>query len=303
MRHDKLEQQLGLLLMLTQGRSYTVGQMCEMLRLSPRNVYYYLDFFRETGFIVEKREGGYCIDRSSPFLRQLTDNIAFTEEEVIAMYRILNKVEEDAVVRNLKRKLARFYDLDILNDQQLVEQQAKAVNALAYAIRMRKMAVLRGYSSGHSQTQRDRLVEPFLLMNNNQDVRCYEPSSKQNKTFKVARMQSVDVLDEEWKHKSRHKQAFMDVFMFSSENPVEVSLRMGTLAANLFREEYPAAIPYLKREDDSHWLLRLPVSSYQGICRFVLGLFDDVEILGDDGFKQFVSEKVHHLTTFLPSTM
>ena len=208
MRHDKLEQQLGLLLMLTQGRSYTVGQICEMFRLSPRNVYYYLDFFRETGFIVEKREGGYCIDRSSPFLRQLTDNIAFTEEEVIAMYRILNKVEEDAVVRNLKRKLARFYDLDILNDQQLVVQQAKAVNALAYAIRMRKMVVLRGYSSGHSQTQRDRLVEPFMLMNNNQDVRCYEPSSKQNKTLRnivldmedeVLANAGVDVFEEVFK--------------------------------------------------------------------------------------------------------
>ena len=95
MRHDKLEQQLSLLLLLTQGRSYTVGQICDMLRLSPRNVYYYLDFFRETGFIVEKREGGYCIDRSSPFLRQLIEHIEFTEEEVIAMHRILNKVEED----------------------------------------------------------------------------------------------------------------------------------------------------------------------------------------------------------------
>ena len=303
MRHDKLEQQLSLLLLLTQGRSYTVGHICDMLRLSPRNVYYYLDFFRETGFIVEKREGGYCIDRSSPFLRQLIEHIEFTEEEVIALHRILNKVEEDAVVKNLKRKLARFYDLEILNDQQIVEQQAKAVNALAYAIKMRRMAVLRGYSSGHSQTQRDRLVEPFLLMNNNQDVRCYEPASKLNKTFKVARMQSVEVLEEEWKYKSRHRQTFTDVFMFSSNEPVEVTLRLGTLSANLFREEYPAAIPYLKREDDSHWLLRLPVSSYQGICRFVLGLFDDIEILGDDGFKQFLSEKIHHLTTFLPSTM
>ena len=116
-------------------------------------------------------------------------------------------------------------------------------------------------------------------------------------------MQSVEVLEEEWKYKSRHRQTFTDVFMFSSDEPVEVTLRLGTLSANLFREEYPAAIPYLKRDDDSHWLLRLPVSSYQGICRFVLGLFDDIEILGDDGFRQFLSEKIHHLTTFLPSTM
>ena len=31
--------------------------------------------------------------------------------------------------------------------------------------------------------------------------------------------------------------------------------------------------------------------------------FDDIEILGDVGFKQFLSEKIHHLTTFLPSTI
>ena len=39
------------------------------------------------------------------------------------------------------------------------------------------------YSSPHSHSVTNRVVEPFLLMNNNQDVRCHEIETRTNKTF------------------------------------------------------------------------------------------------------------------------
>ena len=291
MRHDKLEMQLQLLLALSQNKSLTVDELSRRFGLSRRSLYYYLDFYRDCGFIVEKQGPYYRIDRESPFFKQLIARISFSEEEAIAIMRILNKVEEDALVRNIKRKLGRFYDFDIQNDSEFAEQQARNVSMLCQAIKLKRLAVLKGYSSGHSQTKKDRLVEPYLMMNGNQDVRCHELSSGMNKTFKLSRMENVEMLADEWLREEEHRQMFTDIFMFSGEKQYTIDLRMGTLASNLLREEYPASIPFIEQEDEWHWLLHLPVCSYRGIGRFVLGLFEDVQVLGDKGFMDYLKEK------------
>lgn len=291
MRHDKLEMQLQLLLALSQNRSLTIDELSGRFGLSRRSLYYYLDFYRDCGFIVEKTGNCYRIDRESPFFKQLIARISFTEEEAIAISRILNKVEEDALVRSIRQKIGRFYDFNIQNDPQLAEQQAQKVSALCQAIKLKRMVILRGYSSGHSQTKKDRLVEPYLMMNNNQDVRCHELSSGMNKTFKLARMASVEMLSDEWIHEQEHRLLYTDVFMFSGEEQHPITLRMGQLATNLLREEYPAGTACLEQEDERHWLLRMPVCSYQGIGRFVMGLFEDIEVLGDAGFHAYLREK------------
>ena len=166
--------QLQLLLALSQNKSLTVDELSQRFGLSRRSLYYYLDFYRDCGFIVEKQGPYYRIDRESPFFKQLIARISFSEEEAIAIMRILNKVEEDALVRNIKRKLGRFYDFDIQNDSEFAEQQARNVSMLCQAIKLKRLAVLKGYLSGNSQTKKDRLVEPYLMMNGNQDVRCHE---------------------------------------------------------------------------------------------------------------------------------
>ena len=292
MRHDKLEMQLQLMLALSQNNQYTAEQLCERFSISRRNFYYYIEFFRDCGFIVEKRGKHYCIDRESPFFRQLIERISFTEDEAVTLLRILNKVNEDALVRNIRQKLNRFYDFDVLNDAQLVEQRAQALSALSTAIRLKRMVVLKDYSSGHSKTVRDRLVEPFMLMNGNRDVRCYEPSSGMNKTFRLSRMKQVELLSDEWENEKRHVHLFIDAFMFSSEHPVTVTLRLDTLSANVLREEYPSAAVHMNPDGDSHFLLRLPVAGYQGIGRFVMGLFENIEVLGDNNFKAYLRDKI-----------
>lgn len=50
MRHDKLERELYLLQLLTENRTYTIERLCEKLGISRRNLYYYLEFFRDSGF-------------------------------------------------------------------------------------------------------------------------------------------------------------------------------------------------------------------------------------------------------------
>ena len=296
MRHDKLERELNLLLLLAGNRGYTLEQICDRMEISRRNLYYYLEFFRDCGFIVEKRGRIYSIDRQSPFFTRLQERIDFTEDEILTMRRLLEAANKhDAVAANLMKKLDRFYDFNILADNDLREHVAHNVSALYKAIKFKRMTVLRNYHSPHSQTEKDRLVEPFMLMNNNNEVRCYEPRSQMNKTFKVSRIGDVDVLDEEWLNEKQHRTVHTDIFMFSDEEQHTVEMTLGTLSYNMIREEYPSSHIYINKVSERQWLLRLPVCSYVGIGRFVLGLYDDIKVTGDDGFKEYLRGKIEKM--------
>lgn len=291
MRHDKLERELGLLLLLTENRHYGVETLCRRLAISRRMFYYYLESFRDWGFIVEKSGRCYSIDRESPYLKRLFETINFTEEEALTMLSILNKVgEENALAQRIRYKLNRFYDFHILDNPALRERVAHCVSVLYDAIKRKRVVKIMDYASPHSDTVSDRVVEPFLLLNDNNDVRCYELSSGQNKTFKLSRMRDVIMLDLSWSHEARHKQVFTDIFMFSGEERFPVAVRLDRLAYQVFVEEYPRATHAVTPEDSAHYVLRTEVVSYRGIGRFVLGLYDHVEVLGDEGFQAYVRE-------------
>lgn len=296
MRHDKLERELYLLQLLTENRTYTVERLCDKVGISRRNLYYYLEFFRDSGFKVYKHGNCYCIDRNSPFFNKVIERISITEEEAVLIRRLLEKAGQgDVLADNLTKKLERFYDFDIINNDELREQKVYNIGVLYDAIKLKRQVIIHGYASPHSRTTKDRLVEPFRLMNNNNEVRCYEPSSKLNKTFKVSRMQEAELLDSEWAFEDRHREMYTDIFMFSGEEQMPVSMLLGQLSYNVLKEEYPAAEAYITADKDGRQRLDMPVCSYAGIGRFVLGLFDDINVLGDDGFIAYLDRKVRDM--------
>lgn len=293
MRHNQLERELELMLLMTENRSYTVQQLCERLDISRRNLYYYIDFFRQAGFKVEKRGTAYSLDKASPFFAKLFKTLHFTEDEAITLRRLLDRADGNSLqVRHLRQKLDRLYDLDILDDVELREQAGRNVSTLYDAIKLKNKAVLHRYSSPHSDTVASRVVEPFMFLDGNNEVRCYEISSGMNKTFKVARMESVEMLHDPWEHEAAHKRMFTDIFMFSSEEQLPVELRLDRLAYNILTEEYPRSAAHIAPDGGQRWLLRLDVCSYVGVGRFVLGLLGNVEVLGGEGFASYIKAKV-----------
>ena len=297
MRHNQLEKELQLMLLMTENRHYTVEQLCDRIQISRRNLYYYIDFFRDAGFVVEKHGTYYSLDKSSPFFTKLFKSVSITEDEAITIRRILDKVSDNSLqVASLKRKLERLYDLDILNSLATDEERATNVNALYDAMKLKRVAVIHNYSSPNSNTSRARVVEPFLFLNGNNDVCCYEITAKANKTFRVARMGRVEVLNDQWQHEPLHRRMFTDIFMFGSDKQEIITLRLDRLAYNLLTEEYPKSHTDITQDVDTHWLLRLPVCSYLGIGRFVLGLYDHIEVLETEDFKQYLRSQ---LTRFL----
>ena len=298
MRNETTEKVLKLILRLLDTTDHSVDWICEQVDVSRRTVYYLLEFLRSNGFIVFKQRGCYHLDRRSPFISEIVKSVQFTDNELLTIWNLLGIVGTgNETVNALRRKLDAAYDFSVVSNSPEARKKANIVKKLEAAIDRKRMVRLLDYSSPHSHTVKDRIVEPYLLMNSNRDVRCHELSSGINKTFKLARMSDVEILDTPWIHEDKHRQMFTDVFMFSGEEHHHVQLRLGQLSRNLFVEEYPHGARSVQPDPlhPDHWILNLEVCDYRGIGRFVLGLYDDIEIPYDDNFREYVRMMIRNM--------
>lgn len=297
MELDKFDRQLRLLLMLTQHRNLTVDDVSRQLSMSRRSIYRYIDSYKQMGFIVVKEGPRYHIDPESPFFKQITSLIHFTEDEAMTINQVLNSVYDNSPqVRHLREKLSSLYDYKVLSKHGVDEHIAQNLAALFEAVKTERMVVLRDYASPNSAQTSDRIVEPYLFVSENSEVRCYEIKTGQNKTFKLSRIRKVEPLDLLWSHKNEHAEYFTDLFHFSGEERFPVTLILGQLSMSLLVEEYPGASAMLKKQDDGRFLLKTEVCSYKGIGRFVMGLIDDIEIVDSPDFVEYLRGKVEDLT-------
>ena len=296
MELHKFERQLRLMMMLTQNRNYTLEELGERLDMSSRNVYRYIEAFKMAGFIVRKRNKCYYLDKASPYFKDITSLVHFTEEEAYVLKRAIESIDGNTTMKNdLKQKLYKVYDYKILSEIVVRSGIGDNVHYLYEAIKEKKMVKFCQYKSSNSNVTRDRIVEPFAFTPNNSEIWCYEPSSNKNKLFKVSRISKVEVLEEPWIYEDKHVGGYTDVFHNSSDQRLPVKLRLGMSAANLLVEEYPLAEAYLTKEDDNHWLFAADVCRYEGVGRFVIGLMEDIDVLESLDFKVFLQNKLQKI--------
>lgn len=288
-----LGRMLDLLLTMV-ADSHSAAELAEVLGTSKRNLYYVIKQMEDYGFVIHHLHRRYLLDPHSPFFQDIARTVDFTQEQAFYMYRLLSEVDNKSnpMAGLLRRKLTRYYHLNEFSPTWRDRLVYNNVQQLQCAVNQRRVVVLHGYSSGHSQTVKDRLVEPFLFLGDKADIRAYEPSSGLNKTFKISRIAEVEVMNDFWQHEDRHRQLFTDMFMFSSEERIPICLRLDLLAHSLMCEEYPHAAELMKPDGRNHWVLTTDVANYVGIGRFILGLYDHVEIVYGDGLKRYLRERL-----------
>lgn len=297
MDKERFDRQLRLLVLLTQDRDTDIDSLSRELQMSRRSIYRYIETFRELGFVVEKRGNRYRVSPSSPFFRRITERIHFTEDEALTINQVLNAVyDRSPQVRHLRQKLSSLYDFDVLARHGVDEHIARNLASLYDAVKLERVAVLRGYVSPSSGKVSDRMVEPYMFLSENSEVRCYELATGMNKTFKISRAERVDLLDMLWSHKEAHQPFYTDMFGFSGEQLFPVRLVLGALSARLLLEEVPNVASQLALLDDGRYRLHARVCSYKGVGRFVLGLCDDVEVESPRDFKDYLRARIRFLT-------
>lgn len=288
---------LDLILAIAGDKEAPASELARILGTSTRNVYYVLDALANYGFVVNRLHSMYNLDASSPFFRQIASSVSFTQEQAAYIYNLLCRkdVADNAISGMLRVKLQRFYHLNEYVGAGHSMGAYRNTVLLKKAVDLKRVVILHDYASSHSQTVSDRMVEPFMFLGDDNDIRAYEIKSGMNKSFKIARIGNVEILDTDWYNEDRHREVFTDMFLFAGEERHHVSLRLDLVAHNLMLEEYPHSEPMMAQDDSRHWLMQTDVADYAAIARFVVGLYDDIEVLGDDGLKQYIDAKIRRM--------
>jgi predicted DNA-binding transcriptional regulator YafY len=287
----KIQRLLRLMLLLSGGRKYSCKEIAERLGILERSVYRYLNTLESAGLVVN-RNGGYNLLLEESASKGLQRLFHFTGEEAYILYRLLEQVDGSPSVKSrLIKKLHTLYDF-----RSLIEIQGSSVlehvTMLKEAIAAKKTVLLHQYRSSNSQTITDRKIEPFAFLPAYEGVWALDTEDKQPKQFLLSRIREVEILPAGQRFISLHRQPFTDAFRMSAAQPVAtLHLRLTLKARNLLQEEFPLAMEYVK-ESGERYLLTIPVADYNGIGRFVMGLPEDVEIINNKAFKDFLMKRI-----------
>lgn len=294
MDQPKLERMLRLMKLMTGNVNYTVNELAERIGTTYRSVYRYIETFKDAGFVVHcLGRGIYKLGKESRYFKDISQLVHFTDEEAHIVNQLIEALDDtNSLKQNLRRKLTSIYDCTSMAQSIVRGKNATNVNALLEAMNEHRCVVLRDYASSHTGVVRDRVVEAFGFTTNYVQVWCYEVESGQNKIFKISRIGGVEILDEEWQHSESHSQGFIDIFRMTGFEQHRVTLRLGMMARNLLLEEYPLAERDIVEDGDERWILDTQVCNYRGVGRFVLGLMDDIEVVGSDDFKRYLRTKI-----------
>ncbi|MFI3285686.1 MAG: HTH domain-containing protein [Rikenellaceae bacterium] len=293
MDQPKIERLLRLMKLLTANNAYSVDELAERLSMSRRTIYRYVDTFRQAGFVIKKRGDYIRLDKESPYFKDISQLVHFTEEEAIILRRAIESIDDTNLLKhNLKSKLYSVYDSGVLADTVVKGKNSSNVHCLIQAIEEQRCVYLRGYQSAHGGVVRDRRVEPFAFTTNYVQVWCYDLDDGVNKLFKLSRIASVECCEEPWSCAKEHREGFIDIFRINSAEPIRVKLELGILSYNLLIEEYPLSERDIQPLGDDRYLLDTMVSTYRGVGRFVVGLLDDIKVVDSPEFVEYLKKYI-----------
>ena len=285
----KISKLLRLMKLLTGNVSRTIDSLAKELGITPRTVYRYIDTIRDAGFVVNKLYGNvYQMGKVSRGMTDFKKLIYFTEEEAYLAAKMIEGIDNNnALKRDLQRKLASVYDCTSIANY--IDNPANAANveSLNDAIKHKKQVILKEYESAHSNEAKDRLIEPIEFTTNMIDIWAFDVDNGEPRMFKVSRIHAVEETDTDWAFQTKHKVPKPDVFRMTGTKSEKILLQLNTRAKALLVEEFPLAEKDLTHVDGK-WILSTTIHSLEGAGRFVIGLAADIKILEGDALKKYI---------------
>ena len=298
MDQPKVERILRLMKLMSGALDYDIGQLARALDTSPRSVYRYIDTFKSAGFVVYKKGNNsvYKLGKEGPMPDGFDDLIHFTLEEANVFNQLLDALDDANVLKNgLRHKLSVVLECTAMQSSPISNRNAENIARLRQAMESRSQVLLRDYASAHSSVVRDRIVEPFDFSDAYVQVFCFDVEAQDVRTFKVARIGSVEIMKRPWQFEAQHRKLFVDIFRMSGTEPKPFDITLSLRARNLLLEEYPQSAPLIEQDGADRWRLRAMAGDYAGVGRFVLGLADDVQVNGPEEFRSYLNDKVKRM--------
>jgi len=268
---------------------WAIKDLARRAETSQRTIYRYLKLLEEVNFVIEKDfHDKYFIatSESEPGGSQFT-----IEEMKLIKKLIQTEVEGNPLKGLLLKKLSFNSELDSVPRLFLKVRLGKLIEQIATAMRNKCQVVLKNYHSANSGEIRDRLIEPIQFGDNYQTISGLDTQDKVCKQFKLDRIGNIIEMKDAFKYETLHKKDQADIFGFVGDANVWVTLKLSMRAYLLLREDYPLSIPYTERLEEGYQF-HGPISHFEGVGRFVLGLIDEVIVCKPDALEKYINEKL-----------
>ena len=274
---------------------WTIRQLAERFDTSERTIYRYINLLEEVDFLLEKDfENRYFIITTDDDPSQAQ----FSIEETKLIKKLIHSGAHDNPLKStLLKKLSLNSEMDSMPRLFVKVRLGQFVDQLAEAIKNNNQVVLKSYHSANSNEIRDRLIEPIHFGDNYQSIVALDTQDKVCKQFKLDRIGEIIGMDTTFQHEELHQKNQSDIFGFSGDSNTWITLHLTLRAYLLLREEFPISIPFTERLGDGYQF-HGPVSNFDGIGRFVLGLMDEIRIVGPDVFRSFIQNKLQQQILF-----
>jgi len=284
---------LRLILFLSNSYAKTKDECISFLHIRDTAFYSYCNLLRDIGFNLCQKDGRYWIDHSGGDVEILRNILHFSEEEAYLLSRIIDGLDEKTGVdERLKKKIVAFLSQEKAIENYIIKEKSIKVQMLQKAFKQKKQSLLVNYSSGNSETIKNRLVEPFEFKDDFNLIWAFDTELKQNRQFKICRIHEVIESPLSWEYERQHRSKPVDIFRNSGDLNKEIRILLRLRARNLLIEEYPLAVSYIKQLKENLFELNVPVAKYEGPARFVLGLAENISITGDTGFRNFIEMRL-----------
>lgn len=292
LNQHKILRVLQLISLLKKEPSKSIKFLAGILESTDRTVYRYLDLVKELGFDLQRDS------HNRFFIVSEVDNetIDFSNEEASLLRDLLLSSGTKSNLKDaLLRKIYLKSEIVIQGNHLLNAHLGKIVSDLSKAITENKQVVLKKYQSANSNTITDRLVEPISFTDNYASLCAFEVETAKNKYFNIERITEVEVLQKQNEFESQHQLDTPDAFGFTALNglPFDIDIRLNLRAFVILKQEYPMVISFVKQEPKTNnYRLKMKINNPKPVIRFVLGLLDDVEIIGSVAFKDYLKNYV-----------
>ena len=292
LNQHKILRVLQLISLLQKEPAKSIRFMSGFIESTERTVYRYLDLIKELGFDLQRDSFNryFIVSDSENLETEFTSEEAHFLKELVLTAGKNNKLK-DALLKKIYLKS----EITIQGNHLLNAHLGKVVSDLSKAITEKKQVLLKKYQSANSNTISDRLVEPISFTDNYSSLCAYVVETGENKYFNMERMALVEVLQKQYQHEDQHQFDKPDAFGFTNSNglPFDIHIKLNLRAFVLLKQEYPLVVPFVKQEaKTSHYILKMTINNPKPVIRFVLGILDEVEVIGSVAFKDYLKNFV-----------
>ena len=278
-----------LIAILQKEPAKSIRHLATLLDNTERTIYRYLDLVKSLGFDLQRDAF------NKYFIANNTDHLptSFTQQEANLLNDLLQSSAKHSKLKDaILKKIYLNNEIAISGHNLLKAHLGKLIETLSKAILNNKQVILKKYESANSKTISDRLVEPIKFTDNYTSLAAYEIQSGTNKYFNIERIADVKVTSKPFAFKEKHNYHTPDAFGFgSTDTTYDIHLRLNLRAYVILKEEYPMVMPFIKTETKHNtYILNIKINDLKPITRFVLGLLDDIEIIGSPEFKTHLQQ-------------